>query len=393
MGKKSPQAPAAPDPVATAAAQTQQNKDTAYWNAVLNNVNQITPYGTLTYKQTGGGQQYDQAAYDKALAAYNAGGVGTQKKISSVLYSGKQLRGYRLDDGTIVDDTTNRFNVGDAYSIGGSRGAAPKLEDYKLEETPPEFTSTVALSPEQQALYNSQVQQQQQLMDLGGRQISRIQESANAPFSFAGVGNEVRAEDVLQAQRSAEEALMSRMNPQFARDEEALRTRLINQGIAQGSEAYNREMEQFGQAKNDARTQAILNAQRFGGTAQEQALQRRNQAIQEYTTQRNAPLNEYIGFTSGTQVQNPQFQSTGYQGAAPVDYAGLVNNKYAADMNAYNAKVASRNANMGALGSLAGTALSAGMGGGLFGFGGGSALPWQAAGNRISPILGGGFYG
>lgn len=364
MGKKSPQAPAAPDPVATAAAQTQQNKDTAYWNAVLNNVNQITPYGTLTYKQTGGGQQYDQAAYDKALAAYNAGGVGTQKKISSVLYSGKQLRGYRLDDGTIVDDTTNRFNVGDAYSIGGSRGAAPKLEDYKLEETPPEFTSTVALSPEQQALYNSQVQQQQQLMDLGGRQISRIQESANAPFSFAGVGNEVRAEDVLQAQRSAEEALMSRMNPQFARDEEALRTRLINQGIAQGSEAYNREMEQFGQAKNDARTQAILNAQRFGGTAQEQALQRRNQAIQEYTTQRNAPLNEYIGFTSGTQVQNPQFQSTGYQGAAPVDYAGLVQNKYNSDYQNYANKVAARNQNLSTIGQLGGAALSFGLGGG-----------------------------
>lgn len=362
--KKSPQAPAAPDPVATAAAQTQQNKDTAYWNAVLNNVNQITPYGTLTYKQTGGGQQYDQAAYDKALAAYNAGGVGTQKKISDILYSGKSLRGYRLDDGTIVEDTTNRFNVGDAYSIGGSRGAAPKLEDYKLKETPPEFTSTVALSPEQQALYNSQVQQQQQLMDLGGRQISRIQESANAPFSFAGVGNEVRAEDVLQAQRSAEEALMSRMNPQFARDEEALRTRLINQGIAQGSEAYNREMAQFGQAKNDARTQAILNAQRFGGTAQEQALQRRNQAIQEYTTQRNAPLNEYIGFTSGTQVQNPQFQSTGYQGAAPVDYAGLVQNKYNSDYQNYANKVAARNQNLSTIGQLGGAALSFGLGGG-----------------------------
>ena len=189
MAKSSPKPPAAPDPVATAAAQTQQNKDTAYWNAVLNNVNQVTPYGNLTYKQTGGGQQYDQAAYDKALSAYNAGGTGTQKKVSDILYSGKDLRGYRLDDGSVMDDTANKFNVGDAYSIGGNRGAAPKLDDYKTKETPPEFTSTIALSPEQQALYQSQVGQQQQLMDLGGKQISRIQDSANTPFSYAGIGS------------------------------------------------------------------------------------------------------------------------------------------------------------------------------------------------------------
>jgi hypothetical protein len=287
MGKKAPKAAPAPDPAATASAQTASNKETAYWNAVLNNVNQNTPYGSISY--TGGEGDYDP-------------------------------------------------------------------------NKPPQFTSTITLSPEQQAIYDAQTSQDQQLLDLGGQQISRIQESANTPFSFDEIGNEVRQEDVLQAQKSAEEALMSRLAPQFGRDEESLRSRLINQGISQGSEAYDREMERFGQNKNDARVQAILAANSYGGDLQNQALARRNQGIQEYTTQRNAPLNEYIGFTSGTQVQNPQFQNTSYGGAGQVDYASLVQNKYIADQNALNAKAATRNANVQGLGRIGGLAT------GLFGF-------------------------
>ena len=46
-------APSPPDPVATANAQEELNKDTAKYQAEINNVNQINPYGTLTYAQTG----------------------------------------------------------------------------------------------------------------------------------------------------------------------------------------------------------------------------------------------------------------------------------------------------------------------------------------------------
>ena len=49
MAKSSPSAPAAPDPVATAAAQTTSNLATATAQANLNAVNQVTPYGNLTY--------------------------------------------------------------------------------------------------------------------------------------------------------------------------------------------------------------------------------------------------------------------------------------------------------------------------------------------------------
>ncbi|WP_336947218.1 hypothetical protein [Asaia sp. HN010] len=45
--------PKAPDPVQTASAQAQYNQDTATTQQLLNMTNQVTPYGNLTYSQTG----------------------------------------------------------------------------------------------------------------------------------------------------------------------------------------------------------------------------------------------------------------------------------------------------------------------------------------------------
>src|SRR5690554_4132193 len=46
-------APSPPNPVATAAAQTASNRETAITQAGLNAINQVTPYGNLTYTQDG----------------------------------------------------------------------------------------------------------------------------------------------------------------------------------------------------------------------------------------------------------------------------------------------------------------------------------------------------
>ncbi len=64
MGKKQP---SAPDPIQTASAQTASNIGTAIANQRLNNVNQVTPDGTLTYEETGTTQYTDPtsgAVYD-----------------------------------------------------------------------------------------------------------------------------------------------------------------------------------------------------------------------------------------------------------------------------------------------------------------------------------------
>lgn len=222
----------------------------------------------------------------------------------------------------------------------------------------PQYESNIELSPEQQQLLSMSQQGDLGTAQLGLDQLGRISQAVSTPFSYSGLPSYGEA-DQNAASARAEEALMSRMNPQFQRDEEAMRTRLINQGIGQGSQAYQREMESFNQAKNDARTQAILSGQQYGNKELEAALQRRNQGIQEYTTQRNAPLNEYSALTSGTQIQNPQFSSSQGGGIAPVDYANLVNNQYNAQMGQYNSKVAQGNNNLNTAGSLLGNAAQA----------------------------------
>lgn len=64
MGKSTPSAPAAPDPAATAAAQSATNKETAVAQANLNRINQYTPQGSLVYEKIGtnedGTPQYKQ---------------------------------------------------------------------------------------------------------------------------------------------------------------------------------------------------------------------------------------------------------------------------------------------------------------------------------------------
>jgi hypothetical protein len=54
LGKSTPSPPPAPDPAQLAKQQTSSNVNTALANAQLNNTDQITPYGSLTYTQNGG---------------------------------------------------------------------------------------------------------------------------------------------------------------------------------------------------------------------------------------------------------------------------------------------------------------------------------------------------
>lgn len=331
-------APAAPDPAATAAAQTATNKETALWNAVLNNVNQITPYGSLKYTQTGGGKQYNMDAYNKALDAYAQSGASGFTPLTYDQW--KTQTGNNVNNRQTEIAYQNYLKSG--QGIGQGSATAPKLEDFFTGETPPQFTSTVELTPESQQLLDTQLRSQNALASLGESQIGRIQDAVTNPYSYSGL----EAPEVAQGQ--FEDAVYSRLNPQFDRDEESLRTRLANQGIMQGSEAWNNAFNTFNQAKNDARMQAVLGGQDY-------ALNRRNQAISEYDAQRNAPLNEYIGLTSGTQVRNPQFTSVGYGGAQPVDYANLINQNYQSQLGQYNAGVASRNNSQNALLGLAGT--------------------------------------
>jgi len=213
----------------------------------------------------------------------------------------------------------------------------------------PRFTATTNLSPASQAIFDTNKITQQNIATIGKDQSARIGDLLGKPLKLGNEAVEARLMELGSA----------RLNPQFARNEEATRTRLLNSGIRQGSDAWAAEMGTLGQNKNDAINQLLLAG--------------RGQANQEIMSERNQPINEITALMSGSQVSNPAFASTPQSQVAGVDYMGAVNNNYNQQMSAWNAQNAnaqsSNNAMMGGMFGLGGTIGSAALK-----YGGGAAL-------------------
>ncbi|MEM7318837.1 MAG: hypothetical protein AAF408_07420 [Pseudomonadota bacterium] len=272
MGTPSPPAP--PDPNVTASAQTATNIGTAVANTAGGQVNQITPYGSLTYDQTGTYQYVDP------------------------------LNGRTHDI--------------------------------------PTYTATTELSPEAQFIHDQNLGAQAGLAETANQQATFLRDYLGEPATFDTAAIEDRLSELGRA----------RLDPRFAEEEDALRTRLANQGIGYGSEIYDRQMGDFQEYKNDAYNQL--------------ALQGRSQAFGEIAAQRNQPINEISALLSGSQVAAPQFSIANPAQAPTVDYAGLVQQDYANRLGAWQQQANSRNSLMGGLFRLAGGLGSAAITGGLF---------------------------
>lgn len=260
---KSPKAPAPPDPVKTAQAQSGVNQDTAVAQQLVNMTDQNTPDGALAYSQNG-------------------------------------FNSYKDAFGRTV-------NI-------------------------PKFTATQTLSAQGQKLHDINSQADINLATLGRDQAGKLSGLLDRPVQL----NNDAAESRLM------ELGTKRLNPQLQRDEDSLRTRLINSGIRQGSDAWNTEMDDFGQRKNDAYNQLALSG--------------RGQAMQELLTERNQPLNEITALMSGSQVSQPSFVGTPQASVANTDYAGMVKNNYDAQVAQQQMKNSNQQAMMGGLFGLAGSA-------------------------------------
>lgn len=128
----------------------------------------------------------------------------------------------------------------------------------------------------------------------------------------------------VRAGTTAQEAIMSRLDPQLQRQRAQLETQLANQGLVRGGEAYNAAMQEQAQRENDLRTQAALQgisldmaarqqglgeAQALGGFAQQAALagfgaQQQAQQAQNAAIAQNAQLALQSGqFANQAQAQ------------------------------------------------------------------------------------------
>lgn len=201
----------------------------------------------------------------------------------------------------------------------------------------PQFTATTSLSPQGQQIHDTNLQTQLSLAGIGRDQASKIGGILGTNVNLNNDEVEGRLMDLGSR----------RLDPMFARNEDALRTRLTNSGIMPGSEAWNAEMRSFNQGKNDAYDNLLLTG--------------RGQSVNEILTERNQPLNEISALLSGSQVSRPTFTSTPQTQVAGVDYGGMVNSNYQGQVQQQAIRQAGDNALMGGLFGLAGTAATAGI--------------------------------
>lgn len=166
--------------------------------------------------------------------------------------------------------------------------------------------------------------------------LGRVSEAFNSPMDYNSIG---------QLQDTAQEAILARLRPQMQQDEASLENKLANQGLQPGSEAYNNAYRTFNQGKNDAYSQAAL-----------QAIGLQPQLMQQSLAIRNQPLNELNALRTGSQVTLPQFQQfRGAEvGAAPIYNATQAQGQDA--LGQYNSRMAYNSALVGGLLQAGGTA-------------------------------------
>ncbi len=266
-------------------------------------------------------------------------------------------------------------------------------------------TVTQELNPNSQATLESQQKTQKALADLGYQATGTAQDVLGTAFSpttgplqtsLGNAGNVQTSFDKsglaqmpVNAGTTGQEAIMSRLAPLQQREEEQARTRLANQGLVPGGEAYKNDMQDLSYKQNDQRTQAVLNginldtqarAQGYNelqadanlantGQAQTynqnlQGAQFGNSAnqseLQRQLALRQQPLNEISALMSGSQIQLPQFQQYQGQNVAPAPTFAATQAAGQNAMQNYGIQQAGANANTSGLYGLGGSALQAG---------------------------------
>lgn len=193
-------------------------------------------------------------------------------------------------------DGTVSYTYGDPYTYSD-----PYTGKSYTVQTP---TKTTTLSPEQQAIYDTTVGTKGNLADLANQQSGFLKNYMANPIDLSS-GN---------VEKYINDHFSDDFNKQQNQQQESLLTRLANQGIGMGSEAYQNAMDQF----STQRANAYDNL--YGNQYQN--------AVQDITAERNQPINEITALLSGSQVSQPNFTNTPNQQIPTTDTAGIINTNY-----------------------------------------------------------------
>ncbi len=335
MGKDSG-SPPEPDYKGAAEAKAAGDLAAARAAAAANRVNQVTPYGNLTYSNTG--RKFDQAGYDTAMNAYRdslaAYGSGQQQPMFSFYGD--------------TDEAGSRGRSDTAQQPQLPAPVAPKYEDYYTGSVDDGWTATQTLSPVQQQLLDQQNKTSLGLAGLADEGLGYVQNALRNNITMDSL-----PASMVNAGQTGQDALMARFQPMMDQSREALRTQLANQGIMQGSEADSNAWRTQNQSENDLRMQAALNGIKVGQDAQ-------NQQFGLLSALQNQPLNMLNAVRTGSQVTNPSFANVPQQATTSgADYLGAAQGQNQYNMGLYNSETASNNAKTSAGVSAAATVAAA----------------------------------
>jgi hypothetical protein len=260
MGKKSPPAPPPPpDPYATADAQAAADLKTATANANLNRIDQTSPWGSTTYNVVGtnpdGTPKYHQ---NTSLSPSQQQQLDAQNKLSLA------LTGFA---GEGIDKVKTAMNA--PMSFDGAPGMATSvdtsgLHGYGNAPAPGQFLKTFG-----------DAGNVQKGLDYNG--VTRL------PGTDDFGAERQRMEDAMYSRQT------SRLDAQFGNQLKDKEARLTAMGIPRGSDAWNREMQEYSFDKNDAYAAARNDAITAGSGEQSRlfglSLGARQQEVGERTTQ------------------------------------------------------------------------------------------------------------
>lgn len=211
------------------------------------------------------------------------------------------------------------------------------------------WAQDINLTPEGQALLDQQMKTSGQLGSLQDKAFQGV-----AGQQARGWGDENLVQSPFNPGETAQDAIMRRTQPLLDRSRASAETRMANQGVQQGSEAWRNAQDDIGRQENDAYSQAALQGIQTGQQARQQGIQE-----QQYFNSRD--LNQLNALRTGAQVTNPQFGSYAQQQATTgPDMLGAVTQGYGQQLGAVNAANANASNTATGLGA-AGATILAGM--------------------------------
>ena len=203
-------------------------------------------------------------------------GADAPDTIGAAQETGEQA--IRLNEAQTAANRPNQSNAWGSTQWTNTPVWNPVTGEYNTQ-----WTQTETLNPDMQRAVDAQQGIQAGRSELAEGMMARAWDSYQNPMDFDQYGGPIQPTDVqgvdrfsfdqgmqdfeydpLNFRQQAEDAAYaratSRLDPQFASQQQALETKLRNQGLSPGDQAYDAAMGNFTRGRNDAYEQARLGA-------------------------------------------------------------------------------------------------------------------------------------